>query len=143
MLLLITASATLHRNPQLVNTFGGGVTLALVPKRLDLDLTYSYSDADGSISFTSPAGSFADFKAVDDSKMHALNSKFRYHFSKNLVLSLGYLWEKFEYEDYNNNGFSYVPTDTGGNYQGALLSGTLPQDYDAHIIYTQLTVRYK
>jgi len=126
-----------------VNTFGGGVTLALIPKRLDFDLTYAYSDADGSISFTSPGGSFADFKAVDDTKLHVLNSKFRYHFSKNLTLSLGYRWEKFDFEDYNKNGFSYVPTDTAGNYQGALLSGTLPQDYDAQIVYTQLTLRYK
>jgi hypothetical protein len=36
-----------------------------------------------------------------------------------------------------------VPTDAGGNYQDALLSGTLPQDYDAHVVYTQLTFRYK
>jgi MtrB/PioB family decaheme-associated outer membrane protein len=126
-----------------VNTFGGGLTLSLMPKRLDLSLTYSYSDADGNISFASPSGSFADFKAVDDTKKHALNSKLSYHISKNLILSLGYLWEKFDYEDYNKDGFAYVPTDAGGNYQGALLSGTLPQDYDAHVVYTQLTFRYK
>ncbi|MEJ2157517.1 MAG: MtrB/PioB family decaheme-associated outer membrane protein [Desulfobacteraceae bacterium] len=126
-----------------VNTYGGGVTLALMPKRLDFDLAYSYSEADGNISFSSASGSFADFSAVDDTRMHALNTKLRYHFSEKLTLSLGYLWEKFDYDDYNVDGFSSVPTDAGGNYQGALLSGTLPQDYDAHIIYTQLTFRFK
>jgi MtrB/PioB family decaheme-associated outer membrane protein len=127
----------------LINTVGGGATLALIPRRLDFNLTYSYSEADGDIAFTSPAGSFADFKAVDDAKIHMLNSKLRYHFSKHLALSLGYMWEKFDYKDYNTNGFAYVPTDAAGNYQGALLAGTLPKDYDAQIVYTQLTLRFK
>ena len=125
-----------------IHTVGGGVTLALIPKRLDLNLTYSYSDADGDLSFTSPSGSFADFDAVDSARIHALKSKLSYHLSRNLVLSLGYLWEKFDYQDYNTDGFGYVPTDAAGDYQGALLSGTLPRDYDAQMVYTQLTLRY-
>ncbi len=126
-----------------INTLGGGVTLALIPKRLDLDLTYSYSEVDGDISFTSTSGSFADYKAVDDATTHALNTKLKYHFTDNLAMSLGYLWERFDYDDYDVIGFSTVPTDTGGNYQGALLSDTLPQDYDVQIVYMQLTFRYK
>jgi MtrB/PioB family decaheme-associated outer membrane protein len=125
-----------------INTLGGGVTLALIPKRLDFNLTYAYSQADGNISFTSTSGSFADFKAVDDAKTHALNTKLKYHFSENLSLSLGYLWEKFDYEDYNTNGFTTVPTDAVGNYQGALLSDTLPHDYNVQIVYTQLILRF-
>jgi MtrB/PioB family decaheme-associated outer membrane protein len=127
----------------LINTVGGGMTLALIPRRLDFNLTYSYSAADGDIAFTSPAGSFADFKAVDDAQIHTLNSKLSYRLSKHLALSLGYLWEKFDYKDYNTNGFAYVPTDAAGNYQGALLAGTLPKDYDAQVVYTQLTFRFK
>jgi MtrB/PioB family decaheme-associated outer membrane protein len=127
----------------LIQTVGAGVTLALIPRRLDLDLTYSFSDADGDLSFTSPSGSFAAFDAVDDAKIHALKTKLSYRFSEHMVLSLGYLWEKFDYEDYNTDGFSYVPTDAAGNYQGALLSGTLPRDYDAHMVYTQLTLKFK
>ena len=126
-----------------VNTLGGGVTLALIPARLDLELTYAYSKVDGNIAFSSPSGLFADFTAVDDTTLHTLNSKMRYYFSHNLYLTLGYLWEKFDYEDYNTQGFAYVPTDASGNYQGALLAGTLPQDYDAHVVYTQITYRYK
>jgi outer membrane receptor for ferrienterochelin and colicin len=127
----------------LINTVGGGVTLALLPRRMDFNLTYSYSDANGNIAFASPAGSFADFKAVDDAKIHRLNSKLSYRFTRHLALSLGYLWEKFDYQDYNTDGFTYVPTDAAGNYQGALLSGTLPKDYDAQVVYTQLTLRFK
>lgn len=126
-----------------VNTIGGGLTLDLIPNRLDLGLTYAYSDVDGTIAFTSPSGTFADFTAYDDTQLHALDTKVKYHFSQNLTLSLGYLWEKFDYEDLSTEGFSPVPTDASGNYQGALLSGTLPEDYDVHIVYTQVTFRYQ
>lgn len=125
-----------------VHSVGAGLKLALIPDLLDLDLTYTYSDVDGNIAFTSPSGAFADFEAVDDTKIHSLNSKLKYHFTKNLTLSLGYLWEKFDYDDFSTNGFTFVPTNAAGNYQGALLAGTLPEDYDVHIVYTQLTFRY-
>ncbi len=126
-----------------IQTMGGGVTLALIPRRLDFNLTYAFSDADGDLSFTSPSGSFADFDAVDDAKIHTLKTKLSYQLSKHLVWSLGYLWEKFDYSDYNTDGFANVPTNTAGDYQGALLSGTLPRDYDANLVYTQLTLRFK
>jgi len=126
-----------------IQTVGGGVTLALIPKRLDFNLTYAFSDADGDLSFTSPSGAFADFDAVDDAKIHTLKTKLSYQLSEHLALSLGYMWEKFDYKDYNTDGFGYVPTDAAGDYQGALLAGTLPRDYDAHLVYTQLTLRFK
>ncbi len=127
----------------LVDTLGGGFKLALIPDLLELDLTYAYSDVDGNLEFSSPSGSFDDFSAVDDTKTHMLNTKLVYHnASLDFDVALGYLWEKFDYTDFSAEGFSYVPTDTAGNYQGALLAGTLPQDYDAHVIYTKITIRY-
>ena len=127
-----------------VNTIGAGLTVDLIPDRLDLALKYAYSDVDGSVAFSSPAGDFADFTAVDDTQLHALDTKVRYHFSNNLTLSLGYLWEKFDYDDdLSKEGFDFVPTDASGNYQGALLSGAFPEDYDVHIIYSQITFRYQ
>ena len=128
----------------LVDTLGGGFKLALIPDLLDLDLIYAYSDVDGNLEFSSPSGSFDDFFAVDDTKTHMLNTKLIYHnTSLDFDVAVGYLWEKFDYTDFAAEGFSYVPTDTVGNYQGALLSGTLPQDYDAHVVYTRITFRYR
>ncbi|WP_372681970.1 MtrB/PioB family decaheme-associated outer membrane protein [Desulfosarcina sp.] len=127
----------------LVDTLGGGFKLALIRDLLDLDLIYAFSDFDGNLEFSSPAGSFDDFSAVDDTKTHMLNTKLVYHnTSLDFDVAVGYLWEKFDYSDFAAEGFSYVPTDTAGNYQGALLAGTLPQDYDAHVIYTRITFRY-
>ena len=128
----------------LVDTLGGGFKLALIPDLLDLDLIYAYSEVDGNLEFSSPSGSYDDFSAVDDTKTHMLNTKLIYHNTfLDFDVALGYLWEKFDYTDFAAEGFSYVPTDTAGNYQGALLAGTLPQDYDAHVIYTRITFRYR
>jgi MtrB/PioB family decaheme-associated outer membrane protein len=125
-----------------VDTAGGGFRLALIPERLDLDLVYAHSEVDGNLEFSSPTGSFADFSAVDDARTHTLNTKLIYRNALGFDVTVGYLWEKFDYADFTTDGFSEVPTDTAGNYQGALLTGTLPQDYDAHVVYTQLTIRY-
>ncbi len=124
-----------------VTTVGGGGTVAILPDRLDFKASYTHSDVDGNISISSPATAFADFSVVDDSVRDVLEAKLTYHFNPRLSLALGYLHEIFDYEDDQSNGFSNVPTDDAGNYQGALLSGALPKDYDARIIYTQLTFR--
>ncbi len=127
----------------LVDTVGGGFKLALIPERLDLDLVYAYSKVDGNLEFSSPSGSFDGFSAVDDTKTHMLNTKLIYHNTAlDFDVTVGYFWEKFDYTDFAAENFSHVPTDAAGNYQGALLVGTLPQDYDAHVIYTKITFRY-
>ncbi|MFO7716775.1 MtrB/PioB family decaheme-associated outer membrane protein [Desulfosarcina sp.] len=131
------------KGQDLVDTIGGGLKLKLIPEFLDLDLVYAFSEVDGNLEFASPSRSFADFSAVDDAKTHMLNTKLIYHNTAlNVDVTLGYLWEKFDYADFAADGFAYVPVDTAGAYQGALISGTLPQDYDAHVIYTKITFRY-
>ena len=116
--------------------------LALIPEHLNLDLVYAYSDVDGNLEFSSPSGSSDDFSAVDDAKTHMLNTKLIYHNALGFDVTVGYLWKKFDYTDFAAEDSTFVPTDTAGNYQGALLSGTMPQDYDVHVIYTKITFRY-
>jgi hypothetical protein len=132
-----TASGT-----DLVNTVGGTIRLALIPDHLDAYLTYAFSDVDGELDCSSPSGSFAPYTAVDDTRLHMLNTRLIYHHRWGIDVALGYLWEKFDYDDFAVDGYSDVPTDSAGNYQGALLAGTLPQDYDAHVVYTRITFRY-
>ena len=57
-------------------------------------------------------------------------------------MTLGYTWEKFDYDDYNKEGFTNVPTDASGNFQGAILSDTLWEDYSAHIVYSKVTFKF-
>ena len=137
-------------NTDEVNTIGGGIRFQLIPKRLDLDVRYSYSKATGDIEFASPLGGAEDpnpyvpaaFPEVDDTKFHTLNAKLKYAFGKGFSVTLGYLWEKFDYDDFNTQGFTNVPADDAGLYKGALLSGTFPEDYNVNVFYTKLSYRF-
>jgi MtrB/PioB family decaheme-associated outer membrane protein len=125
-----------------VDTFGGGITYAVMPARLDFDLSYSYSKVDGKIDFSIPDGSVTDFDTVDDSTLQTLDAKLKYNIWRGYFVTLGYVWQKFDYDDYNKEGFTFVPTDDAGNFNGAVLADTLWEDYDAHIIYTKLTYKF-
>jgi MtrB/PioB family decaheme-associated outer membrane protein len=125
-----------------VNTFGGGITYAVILDKLDFKFTYSYSDIDGKIDFSLPNGSVPSFDTVDDTKFHTLDANLKYNMWGGFFVTLGYTWEKFDYDDYNQEGFTNVPTDTGGNFQGAILSDTLWEDYSAHIFYSKMTFKF-
>ncbi len=125
-----------------VDTFGGGITYAVIPDRLDFNLSYSYSKVDGKIEFSIPDGSVPDFDTVDDTTLHTLNAKLKYNIWGGYFVTLGYVWQKFDYNDYNKEGFTNVPTDAAGNFNGAVLADTLWQDYDVHIIYAKFTYKF-
>jgi MtrB/PioB family decaheme-associated outer membrane protein len=125
-----------------VDTFGGGVTYAVIPERLDFNLSYSYSKVDGKIDFSIPNGSVTDFDTVDDSTLQTLDTKLKYNIWGGYFVTLGYVWQKFDYDDFNKEGFTFVPTDAAGNLNGAVLADSLWEDYDAHIIYTKFTYKF-
>ena len=135
-------------NEDKVDTYGGGLKVGIMPEKLDLDLTYSYSKSDGKVKLSSAVGADndvdpnnwtpVDFTEVDDTKLHTLNAKAKYRFTKNLSFVVGYMWEKFDIDDFNLNGFSNVPTTTTGTTQNIVLMGTLPKNYEVNIAYTKL-----
>ena len=125
-----------------VNTVGGGITYGVIPDKLDFKITYSYSDIDGKIDFDLPGQSVPGFDAVDDTSFHRLDANLKYNIWGSFFVTLGYVWEKFDYDDYNKDGFTYVPTDAGGNFQGAVLSDTLWEDYDAHVVYSKFSIKF-
>ena len=130
------------RSRDIVNTVGAGVRAVLIPEKLDLDLTYSFSDVDGRIDFYTPAADTADFDTVDETTIHILETKLNYTAWEPLVFTLGYMYEKFDYDDYNKDGFTNVPLDSGGNSNGAYLIGTLPEDYEVNLVYLKVTYRF-
>jgi hypothetical protein len=59
-----------------------------------------------------------------------------------LSIVVGYMWEKYDIKDFETFGFVYIPTLATGAYNGSLLMGTLPKDYDANLLYTKLTYTF-
>lgn len=132
-----------------VNTLGGGMKFAIMPKKLDFKLTYSYSKTNGKIKLSSPLGvpdlnPFIplDFTEVDDTKFQTLDANLKGYISKGLSVTLGYTWEKFDIKDFTTFGFEHIPTTIPGAYQGLLLMGTLPQSYNVNMVYTKLTYNF-
>lgn len=134
-----------------IDTIGGGVNLTILPKKLDFRVSYSYSKTDGKVKLSSPLGTSTndtnlftpvDFTEVDDIKLQTLHAKVRYQIRKGLSASVGYMWEKFDVKDFNNNGFDYVPTTTTGAYNALVPMGTLLKNYNVNIVYTKLTYSF-
>jgi len=130
------------RSKDIVNTFGAGLQTVLIPEKLDLDISYAFSDVDGKIDFFTPAVDTDDFNNVDDTRLHILETKLNYRPWKPWLFTLGYVYENFDYDDYNEDGFTNVPTDAGGTSNGAYLMGTLPQDYEVNIVYLRVSYRF-
>ena len=123
-----------------VHTVGGNFELVIIPQRLDLGLSYSFSHVDGEIDFDVAGAD--DYDTVNETDLHILNARLTYNFGHGISATLGYLYESFDYDDYNTEGFVFVPTTATGAYNGAILAGTLPEDYDVHMGYIKVTYRF-
>lgn len=127
-----------------VGTVEGGLKFKLDPKSAVFQTHYSYSRELGSIDFNSPLGTAANdanpfvplsFPNVDSSKLQTLDAHFTYTFPHERTLTVGWMWQRLGIDDYNYQGFTYVPVSLAGAYNGALLMGTLPQGYDVNVYY--------
>jgi hypothetical protein len=130
------------KTKDVVNTLGAGIKLSLIPDKLDFDVSFSYSNVDSTIDFFTPAVATSEFNTVDDTTLQILQTKFEYRASKHWRFTLGYYREKFDYDDFNTQGFTNVPTDSSGNYNGAYLMGTLPRDYTADVVYLKVSYTF-
>jgi MtrB/PioB family decaheme-associated outer membrane protein len=125
-----------------IDTFGGSINASLIEEKLEFDLSYTYSSVDGNIDFLTPAAATADFPVVDESDFQMLKADLKYNLWKGLSVTLGYLWEKFDFDDFQNQGFTNIPTDLSDLYQGALLMDTLNKSYEGNVIYLKLSYRF-
>ena len=135
----------------IVNTVTAELNWAIIPDKLDSDLSYSYSEVNGEIDFFSPLGTAVDdanpfipigWGAVDETRLHTLHAKIKYRLWKSLSCTLGYMYEKFDFDDFEKQGFTNIPTDATGTFNGAILMNTLIKDYDVHVLYTKLSYRF-
>lgn len=135
-----------------VHTIGAGFEIAVIPKSLIFKTTYSLSLADGKVDFGSPVDSPTndtnafepkDFNQVDDTVIQRINPQLVYTLRKDLDLIVGYLWEKYDAGDYNKDNFTTVAKTPNGNYNGALLMGTLPyEDYEINYGYARVLYKF-
>lgn len=129
-----------------VKTLGGGFTLPVVPKKLGLEVKSSYTRGDGLLKFSGPladsvADPIADYNNVDDTKLYVVDAGLNYDATRDVSFKVGWAYEQFKCDDFSGNAPN-VPTAANGNYQGALLAGTLPAPYNAHWLYCRVRFRF-
>jgi MtrB/PioB family decaheme-associated outer membrane protein len=129
-----------------VDTFGAGLTLALVKDTWFLDLSGHHQTADGNNDlFSAPGGApaaartgvggIADLPLYDDTKMTRIAGELRYAFAKAWSAAVGGFLEDYEIDDSNADGLlNYVP--------GSFFLAANDADYRAKVAYLQFTFRW-
>jgi MtrB/PioB family decaheme-associated outer membrane protein len=139
-------------NRDKVDTYGAGTDISLIPKRLNLRLSYTFSDADTIIDSLNPvtptsgtaaqrASATAVRYPVASTKLHTLLAALRYHLTRHWSLKGEYRFERFRETDWSTDaigqsGLTNLPPTTD-----VFLGARFLQNYDAHI--GAFTLRYQ
>jgi len=138
-------------NTDTIDTYGAGADVSLIPNRLNLKLTWSFSEADTIIRSFNPvtptSGTAAQRNTAtalnlptDNTNLHTLIAALRYKLTKNWSLKGEYRWEQFRETNFQTDtivltGLAGLPPTTD-----VFLGAKFLQDYDAHI--GAITLRY-
>ena len=138
-------------NTDTIDTYGAGADVSLIPNRLNLKLTWSFSEADTIIRSFNPvtptSGTAAQRNTAtalnlptDNTNLHTLIAALRYKLTKNWSLKGEYRWEQFRETNFQTDtivltGLAGLPPTTD-----VFLGAKFLQDYDAHI--GAVTLRY-
>lgn len=128
-----------------------GAEIFIVPEKLTLLIQYSYLQADGSVDYTYLLGANPlpvsrtqdniDLSNWDCYKLSHGLIKLSYKVSKAISLAAGYVYEKYDYNDMQYDGYQYVPAVTGTN--GAYLTGAYNNaSYESHIGFVTFSYRF-
>ena len=141
--------------------FGIGTEIYAIPQKLTLMFQFDYVKSNGGVDFTLDPSQFVsgtglgpgsganndniDITNLDDYTKYAFKFKAAYQFTKSLIASVGYAYERFKYNDAQLDNYLFVnpaagPV-TGGN--GAYLTGAYKdQSYKANIIFGGITYKF-
>ncbi len=128
-----------------------GAEIFIIPEKLTLLLQYSYLQADGSVDYTYLLGANPlpvgrtqdniDLSNWDGYKLSSFLIKLSYNVTKALSVAAGYAYEKYDYNDVQYDGYTYVPAVTGTN--GAYLTGAYNNpSYESHRGFITLSCRF-
>ena len=132
-------------------SYSAGAEIFIIPEKLTLLLQYSYLQADGSVDYAYllganplPAGKTQDnidLSNWDGYKLSYFLIRLSYNVTKSLSVAAGYVYEKYDYNDAQYDGYQYVPAVTGTN--GAYLTGAYNNaSYESHVGFVTLSYRF-
>ncbi len=147
------------------NTFGAGFSFWIIPRKLNLDITYKETVSDGTIKYNSPLGDYnvyalgttlayqtnsldtnnyimANETNVNDMHMETYHGKLKYSLSDAFTFLVGHMYERMQLNDMQNRYVSLVPRSSAGAMQGIMLMDTQPKSYIGNYTYMKLTYKF-
>lgn len=132
-------------------SYMAGAEIFIIPEKLTLLLQYSYLQADGSVDYTYLLGAVPlpasrtqdniDLSNWDGYKLSYFCIKLSYKMTKALSVAAGYVYEKYDYNDAQYDGYQYVPAISGSN--GAYLTGAYDDpSYESHVGFVTLSYHF-
>lgn len=118
-------------------SYGLAASFAATDK-LSLNLSWQYDDSDGSISFTDlGVGAQENIDNFDDYTRKRLEAKAVYAFDPKLKMTLGYVYEKLEYQDYAISNYTNIAAGpTTQDYYSGLYANP---NYEANVGYLMVS----
>lgn len=138
--------------------YGVGTEVYVVPQKLTLVFQHDYLKSNGSVDYTLDPGLFSagglagtganneniDIGRWDDYIFYCFKIKTVYRFTKSLLASLGYAFERFKYSDAQLDNYQFAPTGPGtSDSNKAYLAGAYKdQSYKAHLVFGGVTYQF-
>jgi len=121
-------------------TYGIGLNLPDIIYKLSLDLSWQYQKSDGSVNYDNSITntSLVNIDDSDDYVKKTLEAKAIYEFDPKLLMTLGYLYETYEYNDLAFANYQNIVLPNGDYYTGVFFD----QDYTANVGYLTLTYKF-
>jgi hypothetical protein len=120
-------------------TYGVALNVPDVINKLSLNLSWQYQKSDGSVNFDNSltGTSLVNIDESDDYSKKTFEAKAIYAIDPKLLLTVGYLYESFEYSDIAFANYQYI-LNNSDYYSGAYYD----QDYIANVGYVTLTYKF-
>jgi MtrB/PioB family decaheme-associated outer membrane protein len=123
-----------------------GSEIFIIPEKITLLLQYSYTQADGSVDYTYLWGATPlqggrtqdniDLSNWDGYKLSCFCIKLSYTVTKTISVAAGYVYEKYDYNDAQYDGYQYVTT-------GAYLTEAYNNpSYESNVGFVTLSYRF-
>lgn len=120
-------------------TYGIALNVPDIINKLSLNFSWQYQRSDGSVKFDNSltGTSLVDIDDSDDYTKKTFEAKAIYAIDPKLALTLGYLYESFDYSDISFANYQFI-LNNSDYYSGAYFD----QNYSANVGYVTLTYKF-
>ncbi len=131
--------------------YGIGTEVYVIPKKLTLIFQHDYLKSNGNVDFSLAPGILAtiptanqeniDIGKWDDYSLYSFMLKAVYNISNHWEASLGYRFERFDYNDAQLDNYNFAPT--GAVTNSAFLTGAYKdQSYIENLVFAGITYKF-